>query len=168
MNVLFWGPGVFPVSYSNQGYLVERLESSFRKFYGRYGDLVEQYGATLSLNVKWHSDPWPTVTSLPIRLSTNFMTFIPSLTFTELWVVSMEHMQRVWLASRERLPFRTPGSVPHLGLANVPIVETEIPRTCLVFTRLFTSNTPWYFLDFASYYRFLCPTWNVQGCLQIM
>ena len=63
-------------------------------------------------NVKWHSDPWPTVTSLPIRLSTNFMTFIPSLTFTELWVVSMEHLQRVWLASRERLPFRTPGSVP--------------------------------------------------------
>ena len=66
-------------------------------------------------NVKWHSDPWPTVTSPPIRLSTNFMTFIPSLIFTELWVVSMEHLQRVWLASRERLPFRTPGSVPHFG-----------------------------------------------------
>ena len=31
-----------------QGYLVERLKSSFRKFYGRYGDLVEQYGVTLS------------------------------------------------------------------------------------------------------------------------
>ena len=53
------------------------------------------------------------------------MIFIPSLTFTELWVVSMEHMQRVWLASRERLPFRTPGSVPHFGLANAPIVETK-------------------------------------------
>ena len=64
-------------------------------------------------NVKWHSDPWPTVTSLPIRLSTNSMTFLPSLTFTELRVVSMEHLQRVWLASRERLPFRTTGSVPH-------------------------------------------------------
>ena len=76
-------------------------------------------------NVKWHSDPWPRVTSLPIRLSTNFMTFIPSLTFNELWVVSMEHLQRVWLASRERLPFRTPGSVPILGLANAPIVETK-------------------------------------------
>ena len=25
----------------------------------------------------------------------------------------MEHLRRVWLASRERLPFRTPGSVPH-------------------------------------------------------
>ena len=37
----------------------------------------------------------------------------------------MEHMQRVWLASRERLPFRTPGSVSHLGLAYAPIVETK-------------------------------------------
>ena len=34
-------------------------------------------------NVKWHFDPWPTVTSQLIRLSTNFMTFIPSLTFTD-------------------------------------------------------------------------------------
>ena len=31
-----------------QRYIVERLKSSFRKFYGRYGDLVEQYGVTLS------------------------------------------------------------------------------------------------------------------------
>ena len=37
----------------------------------------------------------------------------------------MEHLQRVWHASRERLPFRTPGSVPHLGLASAPIVETK-------------------------------------------
>ena len=37
----------------------------------------------------------------------------------------MEHSQRVWHASRERLPFRTPGSVPILGLANAPIVETK-------------------------------------------
>ena len=31
-----------------QGYPVERLKSSFRKFYGRYGDLIEQYEVTLS------------------------------------------------------------------------------------------------------------------------
>ena len=37
----------------------------------------------------------------------------------------MEHLQRVWHASRERLPFRTPGPVPILGLANAPIVETK-------------------------------------------
>ena len=31
-----------------QGYLLERLKSSFRKFYGRYGDLVQQYEVSLS------------------------------------------------------------------------------------------------------------------------
>ena len=31
-----------------QGYLVERLKSSFRKFYGRYGDLIPQYEVSLS------------------------------------------------------------------------------------------------------------------------
>ena len=104
-----------------QGYLVERL----KVLWSIRGSCWAIWSNPLT-NVKWHSDPWPTVTSLPIRLSINFMTFIPSLTFTELWVVSMEHMQRVWLASRERLPFRTPGSVPHFGLANAPIVETKL------------------------------------------
>ena len=66
-----------------------------------------------------------------------------------LWVVSMEHLQRVWHASRERLPFRTPGSVPHCGTCLCYNCWDQIPRTCHVFTRLFTSNTPWYFLDFA-------------------
>ena len=32
-----------------------------------------------------------------------------------LWVVSMEHLQRVWHASRERLPLRTPGFRPLFG-----------------------------------------------------
>ena len=31
-----------------QGYLVERLKSSFRKFFGRYGDLIQQYEVYLS------------------------------------------------------------------------------------------------------------------------
>ena len=31
-----------------QGYLTERLKSSFRKFYGRYGDLIQQYEVSLS------------------------------------------------------------------------------------------------------------------------
>ena len=67
-------------------------------------------------NVKWHSDSWPvTVTSKPIRIFSNFMTVKPSLTFIELRVVSMEHLQRMWNAIRERLPLRTPGSAPLLG-----------------------------------------------------
>ena len=40
-------------------------------------------------------------------------------------MVSMEHLQRVWYASKESLPLRTPGSVPFLGHAYVPIVETS-------------------------------------------
>ena len=31
-----------------QGYLVERLKLSFRKFYGRYGDRIQQYEVSLS------------------------------------------------------------------------------------------------------------------------
>ena len=31
-----------------QGYVKERLKSSFRKFYGRYGDLIKQYEVSLS------------------------------------------------------------------------------------------------------------------------
>ena len=35
-----------------QGYFVECLKSSFRKFYGRYGDLIHQYEVTLSRVLK--------------------------------------------------------------------------------------------------------------------
>ena len=31
-----------------QGYLAKRLKSSFRKFYSRYGDLIQQYEVSLS------------------------------------------------------------------------------------------------------------------------
>ena len=67
-------------------------------------------------NFKWHSNldqlQWHPP---PISFSINFMTLIPNLTFTELRVVSMKRLQRVWHASRARLPFRPPGSVPHFG-----------------------------------------------------
>ena len=53
-----------------------------------------------------------------------------------LWLVSMEHLQRVWHASRKRLPFRTPGSVPHCGTCLCSNCWDQIPRTCNVFTRL--------------------------------
>ena len=57
-----------------QGYLVGRLKSLFRKFYGRNWDLIQQYQVSRSLtNVKWYVDPrLVSVTYLPIRLSTNF------------------------------------------------------------------------------------------------
>ena len=82
---------------------------------------------------------------ISISTSQNFRSWVVIL----LWVVSMEHLQRVWHASRERLPFRTPSSVPHCGTCLCANCWDQIPRTCHVFTRLFTSNTPWYFFDFA-------------------
>ena len=80
-----------------------------------------------------------------IRLSTNFMTLIPSLTYNELGVVSMERLQRVWHAS---LPFRTPGSL-FGDLLKYSFCWDQFFRICRVFSLLFISNTPRYFLDFA-------------------
>ena len=94
-----------------QGYLAERLKSSFRKFYGRYGDLIQQYEVSLSrmlndiliLDQQW----------LPTNQTFHqFHDFDTELDLHRLWVVSMEHLQRVWHASRERLLLRTPGPVP--------------------------------------------------------
>ena len=86
-------------------------------------------------NFQWHSDPRPVeVTSQPIILSTDFMTLIPDLTLTELRVVTIEHFQRVWIANREGLPFRTPGSVPLFGgLAYSQIVETSFTELTVSF-----------------------------------
>ena len=97
-------------------------------FYLEAGSIIDRFLWIWSIpltNDKWHSDPRQTVSSQPIRLSTNLINRIPSLTFTELWVVSMEHLQRVWHVSRERVPFRTPGSVPLFGTCLCPIVETR-------------------------------------------
>ena len=102
-----WGQGDFLVSYS--GIPRENLDIVIQEV---LWSIRGSYSAILSLplkNVKWHYDPSPTVTS---QLSIDFMTLIPSLTFTKYWVVSMEHLQRMLYASRERLPFRAPGSVP--------------------------------------------------------
>ena len=47
MNVLYWGQRLSSKQLK-QGYLEERLKSSFRKFYGRYWDLIQQYEVSLS------------------------------------------------------------------------------------------------------------------------
>ena len=52
MNVLYWRPGDFSSKLLEQGYLAKRLKSSFRKFYGRYGDLIQQYEVSLSRMLK--------------------------------------------------------------------------------------------------------------------
>ena len=51
-------------------------------------------------------------------------TFYRTRPLTEIWVVSIELLRRVWYADRGRLLLRTPGPVP-LGLAYVLLVETN-------------------------------------------
>ena len=89
MNALFWGPGDFPVSYSNR-------DTSWNAWNRHTGSFMV-YTIILFSNIKspsnvnWHSDPWPvTVNSQAIRLSPNLTTLIPQLTSTELREVSME------------------------------------------------------------------------------
>ena len=76
----------------------------------------------------------------------------------------MEHLQRVWHASRERLPFRKPGFVPQLGdllviqllrldSSNLPCLTRLLPRTplgtflillpCLIYTLLLCRRHSW-------------------------
>ena len=126
-----------------QGYVQERLKSSLRKFYGRYGDLIKQYEVSLSqmLNdILWPDHiQWQPPTD---------QTLYRTRPFTEFWVVSIEHLRRVWHADRGSLLLRTPCPVP-LGLAYVLLVETNPFPNFRYFTGLCSSNIPRYFLDFA-------------------
>ena len=101
-----------------QGYVKERLKSSLRKFYGRYGDLIRQYEVSLSqmLNdILWPDHiQWQPPTD---------QTLYRTRPFTEFWVVSIEHLRRVWHADRIRLLLRTPGPVP-FGICKCSFVET--------------------------------------------
>ena len=45
----------------------------------------------------------------------HLMTLTPNLSLTELLMVSMEHLQWTWHASKECFPFWSPGSVPRFG-----------------------------------------------------
>ena len=76
-------------------------------------------------NVKWHSDPWPTVTSQPIRLSTNFMTLIPSLTFTDYEWFPWSICNGCGMPAGNAYPSGHLVPSPILGLASAPIVETK-------------------------------------------
>ena len=148
MNVLFWGPGDFPVSYSNRDtwnawIVIQEVLWSIRGSYSAIWSIP-------LTNVKWHSDPWPTVTSQPIRLSTNFMTLIPNLTFTDYEWFPWSICNGCGMPTGNAYPSGHLVPSHHCWTCLCSNCWYQIRRTCHVFTRLFTSNTPWYFLDFAS------------------
>ena len=131
-----------------QGYLAKRLKSSFRKFYGRYGDLIQQYEVSLSrmlhdiliLDQQWlpnQSDfppiSWPWYRAWPSPILSGFHGAFATGVACQQGTLTLPD---TW--------FR-----PHFGTCSCSNCWDQTPRTCHVLTRLFTSNTPWYFLDFA-------------------
>ena len=108
-----------------QGYLAERLKSSFRKFYGRYGDLIQQYEVSLSqmlndiliLDQQWlpnQSDfppiSWPWYRAWPSPIMSGFHGAFATGVACQQGTLTLPD---TW--------FRP----PILGLADAPIVETK-------------------------------------------
>ena len=111
-----------------QGYVKERLKSSLRKFYGRYVDLIKQYEVSLSQMLNDILQPDHIQRQPPTD-----QTLYRTRPFTEFWVVSIEHLRRVWHADRGRLLLRKPGPAP-LGLAYVLRAETNpFPELAFIF-----------------------------------
>ena len=77
------------------------------------------------------------------------MTLISNLTFSELRVVSMEHLRRVLHANRERLLFQTPGPVPFRTCMCSTCWDQSFSRTYRNFGWLCSLNIFRYFLHFA-------------------
>ena len=130
-----------------QEYLVKRLKSSFRKFYGRYGDLVQQYEVCLSRMLN-------DILTLDQQCLPNQSDFPPiSWPWYRLWPSSNYE----WFPLSNGCGMPAGNAYPSGHLVPSPYFGTclcsncwdQIPRTCHVFTRHFTSNTPWYFLNFA-------------------
>ena len=108
-----------------QGYLVERLKSSFRKFYGRYRDLIQQYEVSLSrilndiltLDQQWlpNQSDFPPISWPWYRLwpSPNYECFPWSICNT------------CGMPAGNAFPSGHLVPSPILGLANAPIVETK-------------------------------------------
>ena len=107
MHVLFYGRTLKKLLW--QGCVKERLKASLRKFYGRYGDLINQNEIPLSRilhdileddHIQWQH---PLISHY-----TNFWPCYWAWLYYRIWLfsqlheASMEHLQRVWHANRGR------------------------------------------------------------------
>ena len=131
-----------------QGYLVECLQSSFRKFSGRYWDLIQQNEVSLSRMLN-------DILTLGQQWLPNQLDFSPiSWPLYQLWP-SPHYEWFPWsicngcgVPAGNAYPSGHLVPSPHFGTCLCSNCWDQIPRTFYVFTRLFISNTPWYFLDF--------------------
>ena len=133
-----------------QGYVKERLKSSLRKFYGRYGDLTKQYEVPLSRmlhdildddHIQWHpplighyTNFWPLL----------IWTLLPNLTFY-LIVLGFHRTYATGAACQQRtLTPPDTWSCPTLGLACV-LMSRPISPELVLSPDFWISNTPRYF-----------------------
>ena len=131
MNVLYWGPGDFPVSYSNRDTSRNAWNRHSGSFYGRYGDLIQQYEVSLSrmlneiliLDQQW----------LPTNQTFHqFHDLDTELDLHRLWVVF--HGAFATGVAYQQGTLTLPDTwfrPPILGLANAPIVETKFPELAM-------------------------------------
>ena len=151
MNVLFWGRCDLSNKLLWQGYDEERLKSSLKKFYGRYGDLTKEYEGPLSRmlhdildddHIQWH----PPL----IRHYTNFLNRYWSgpnywiRLFTLLCKVSIEHICNGCGIPREDAYSSGHLVLSHFGTCMCSYVETDFSWTCL-FPDFWISSIPRYF-----------------------
>ena len=137
---LFWEPGDFPVSYSNR-------DTSLNVWNRNWGSFMVDTEILFN-NMKYPSHEC-SMTFWPLTRCKNnahwlfnrsdfpsiFITLIPSLTFTELRVLIMDYLQRVWHVSRKWLPFRTPGSFPWFGnLLMLQLLRQVFPNLPFLFS----------------------------------
>ena len=138
-----------------QGYVKERLKSSLRKFYGRYGDLTNQYEVPVSRmlhdildndHIQWHpplighcTNFWPLL----------IWTLLPNLTFY--LIVQGFHRTYATGAACQPRTLTPPDtwSCPTLGLAFV-LMSRPISPQLVLSSDFWISNIPRYF-SFASF-----------------
>ena len=126
----------------------------FRKRHIWGSKLHAGYSIPLRFYLEWSAISWRCqkfVSGLIImgiwqvgRFLTWSLVVVPAIIYHCNAVDSMEHLQRVWHASRERLPFRAPGSIRFWTC----ICSNCRDRFSKTFTRLCTSNIPECILHF--------------------
>ena len=131
-----------------QGYVKERLRSSLRKFYGRYGDFTKQYEVPLSRmlhdildddHIQWHP---PLIGHYTNFWQLLICTLLPNLTF----YLILQGFHRTYATGATQRTLTPPDtwSCPTLGLACV-LMSRPISPELVLSPDLWISNIPRYF-----------------------
>ena len=132
-----------------RGYLEECLKLSLGKFNGRYGDLILQYEVSLSRMLN-------AILTLYQHCHPNRSDFLP---VSQPWYRAWPSPNNEWsplsicngyeMPAENAYPSKHLVPSPFFGTCLCSNCWNQIPRTCHIFTRLFTLNAPRYVLDLA-------------------